>query len=356
LNLQNPIHDLYAAIASSFSESFSVFAKTLAKIVQLQRRRLEEPQVLSPSAGGQTSPAPSVAKPSPAGPGDCGEVSTPVVALEPVVEPEPVAPPAAKKTSAAKARPQTDRASRRRSPALAADPELVAIRSRVASMEKQIVDLETRKAEMEQLLDEYAFCQYQALGELLGEQLRLQHQLLQLRAERSSRLEDRQAADAAGDEYKAYQQARYDPAAPQVALADDEREELKALYRAAAMRCHPDRVGEAEKALAHEMFLCTQDAYRRRDLEAMRLISRQLAAGATPSPTSDGSTPRKRLEALLESLLDKGAGLLLAIQSIQMQSQYRRARHREQWDDHFAAARQQLEGECAALRQQLSGC
>jgi len=350
LNLQNPIQDLYTTIASGFSESFSVFAKTLAKLVQPQRGRRDESQGLSPRAGGQTSPAPSAAEPLPAGLSDCGEVPTPVVALEPAARPTAKKIPADK----AQAQPQTDRASRRSSPALAIDPELAAIRSRVASMEKKVVELETRKAEMEQLIDEYAFCQYRALGELLGEQLRLQHQILQSRAERSSSLEDRQAADAAGDEYKAYQQAHDDPAVPPAALADDEREELRALYRAAAMRCHPDRVGEAEKALAHEMFLRTQDAYRRRDLEAMRLISRQLAAGATPSPTSDGSTPRKRLEALLESLLDKGAGLLLAIQSIQMQAQYRRARHREQWDDHLAAARQQLEAECAALRQQLS--
>ncbi|HSG22124.1 MAG TPA: molecular chaperone DnaJ [Azonexus sp.] len=348
MNLQNPIQNLYAAIASGFIESFSVVAKTLAKLVQPERRRIEEPQVLSPRAGGQTSPTPSVAEPSPASPSDCGEVPAPVVASE------PAAPPAAKKNPAVKARPQAERPSRRRSPTLAADPELTAIQSRVASMEKRVLDLETQKAEMEQLLDEYAFCQYQALGELLGEQLRLQHQILQLRAERSSSLEDRQAADAAGEEYQAYQQAHDNPATPPAALADDERDELRALYRAAAMRCHPDRVGEAEKALAHEMFLRTQDAYRRRDLEAMRLISRQLAAASTPSsPISDGSTPRERLEVLLESLLDKGAGLLLAIQSIQMQAQYRRARHREQWEDYFAAARQQLEAECAALRQQL---
>lgn len=350
MNRQNPIQDLYAAIAGSFSESFSVFAKTLIKLTQPHRGRPNESQGLSPRAGGQAPPTPSAAAPLPTSPGDCGELSALVMPLEPAARP------AARKTPVDKARPQADRASRRCSPALAADPELTAIRSRVAAMEKQVVDLETRKAEMEQLLDEYAFCQYQALGELLGEQLRLQHQILQLRAERSSRLEDRQAADAAGEEYQAYQQARDQAAVPLVALADDERDELKALYRAAAMRCHPDRVGEAEKALAHEMFLRTQDAYRRRDLEAMRLISRQLAAGATPSPTSDGSAPRERLEVLLESLLDKGAGLLLTIQSIQMQAQYRRARHRERWEDYFAAARQQLESECAALRQQLSGC
>lgn len=348
MNRQNPIHDFYAAIAGSFSESFSVFAKTLAKLTQPQRGRLDESRGLSPRAGGQASPAPSAAEPWPASPGDGGEAPTPVVPLA------AAAPPAAKKKPAVKACPPAERTSPRRSPALAADHELAAIRSRVASMERRVVDLETCKAEMEQLLEEYAFCQYQALGDLLGEQLRLQHQILQLRAARSSSQEDRAAADAADEEYRAYEQARDQPAVPPVALADDERDELRALYRAAAMRCHPDRVGEAEKALAHEMFLRTQDAYRRRDLAAMRLISRQLAAGATPSPTSDGSTPSERLEVLLESLLDKGAGLLLAIQSIQMQAQYRRARHREQWDDYFAAARQQLEAECAALRQQLA--
>lgn len=348
MNRQNPIHDLYAAFASSFSESFSVFAKTLAKLTQPHRGRPNESKGLSPRAGGLASPAPGVAAPLPAGSGECDEVPAPAIPLKPAARP------VAKKSPAAKVRAPAERTSPRRSPALAADPELKAIRSRVASMEKQVVNLETRKAEMEQLLDEYAFCQYQALGELLGEQLRLQHQILQLRAERSSKLEDRQAADAAGEEYQSYQQAREQPAVAPVVLADDERDELRALYRAAAMRCHPDRVGETEKALAHEMFLRTQDAYRRRDLEAMRLISHQLAAGATPSPSSDGSTPRERLEVLLESLLDKGAGLLLAIQSIQMQAQYRRARHREQWDDHFAAARQQLEAECAALRQQLA--
>lgn len=345
MNLQSPIRNLYVAIASSFSASLSVFAKNLTKLGRLHRG---EPQGLLPRAGRQTAPAPSAAELSPAGPNDWSEISTSVVPPEPAVKESP----------ADKSRPkvpaQVGRASRRGCPTLAADPELTALRSRVASMEKRVVDLETRKAEMEQLLDEYAFCQYQALGELMGEQLRLQHQVLLLRAERSSRLEDRQAADAAGDECKAYQQALAEPAVPQVALADDEREELRALYRAAAMRCHPDRVGEAEKALAHEMFLRTQDAYRRRDLAAMRLISRQLAAGETPSPSSDGSTSRELLEVRLDSLLDKGAGLLLAIQSILMQAQYRRALHREQWEEYFTAARQQLESECAALRRQLS--
>lgn len=224
-------------------------------------------------------------------------------------------------------------------------------------MERRIVYLETRKVEMEQLLDEYAFCQYRALGELLGEQLRLQHELLRRRAERSAKAEDRQAADAAAEEYRAYQQARSEPAAPPATLPDAERAELKAMYRTAVMRCHPDRVGGADKTRAHVLFLRTQDAYRRRDLETMRLITRQLAAGDLPAPAGDESTSRERLEGLLDSLMDKGVELLLAIDSMRQQGQYRRAKQqRENWEAHFATARQRLEGECALLRRQISRC
>lgn len=322
MSLRTPLHDLFAAISSRFDE-----------LVHPHGPRTGEPLESPATTTEEAARVDSCEAP----PSSVEQAAS--AAIPPSEDP----PPAAVK------------APRRRRTKLVADPGLAALRVRIAAMETQVVDLETRKAEVEQLLEEFAFRQYQALGDLLSEQLRLQYEILQLRADRSLRPDDRQAADAAGDEYQAYEQARNAPAATQaIELADDEREELKALYRAAAMRCHPDRVDDAAKALAHEMFLRTQDAYRRGDLETMRLISRQLAAGEAPSPGGDKSAPRERLEALLDSLLDKGAELMLAIQTIQMQAQYRRARHRDDWQDYFAAARDQLEAECAALRQQLS--
>lgn len=323
MSLQNPIHDWYAAIVSRFAGPFTVFAKTLTGVSQPPGRHPAERE------GSPTPAARDIAH-----------------ARSKLAEGHPAG------TDSAPRR--TGDTSRQITPKPAKDPALTALRRRIAVLEKRVVDLETRKAEIEQLLEEFAYCQYRALGDLLGEQLRLQHQLLQLHAERSSKPEDRQAADAARDEHEAFQQARDTPTAPPTVLAEGEREELKALYRAAAMRCHPDRVGEAEKALAHDMFLRTQDAYRRRDLEAMRLIGRQLAAGGKPSSASTGSPPREQLEALLASLLDKGAALLLAIQSIQMQAQYRRARQREKWEEYFAAARDRLEDECMTLRRQVA--
>lgn len=337
MNHQNPIQDLWTAFTNCVSEQYSSLAKSFIGLGQpLVRPTVKAPESPVAKAVKTDKAESTLAKAHPRNVEETADFGG--------------------STDAANA-PARTRAAPRKRAALTADPGLEAIRIRVASMETQVLDLETRKAEMEQLLEEFAFRQYQAVGELLGEQLRLQHEILQMRAKRSCRAEDRQAAEAAGDEYRAYEQARNAPAATQaIELADDEHEELKTLYRAAAMRCHPDRVDETAKPLAHEMFLRTQDAYRRRDLETMRLISRQLAAGGTPAPSSDRSTPRERLEVLLENLLDKGAALLLAIQTMQMQAQYRRACHREEWEDYFAATRDQLKDECAALRRELLFC
>lgn len=362
MSKQNPFIDLGATIANSLVSPFAVFAKKFASFC-LSASRQSEASCAAPT------PATIVADhadSSHAGQCVAGDKDTACAAPAPTEAAKeaavPTMPIAAPEADPARPEPNSgtslpgDIASPASCPVAAADPALDAIRARIASLQTQVVDLETRKAEMEQLIDEFAFCQYQALGELVGEQLRLQHELLQRRAARSSRPEDEQAAAAAAEEYQAYQKARNEPDAPQVALADGEREELKALYRSAVMRCHPDRVDEAAKPQAHEMFLRTQDAYRRRDLESLRLISRQLAAGDSASPSGGAPTSRELLEGLLESLLDKGAALLLAIQSLQMQAQYRRAHHREQWEDYFAAARERLEDECEAMRRQLSRC
>lgn len=238
---------------------------------------------------------------------------------------------------------------------LPTDPALEQLRARLAAMESRVLEFDERKAEMDQLLAEFARCQYQALGELVGEHLALRLEALRLRAEHSAKGEDQAAADAARDEWTAYQRTLESPVEAPPALADEERAELKALYRATAMRCHPDRVDTADKAFAHEMFLRTQDAYRRGDLDAMRQILRELS-GATAAVAADERTSSlTELERTLQSLEDKAVKLMMAIQTMQISPAYRQARQRSQWDGYFAAVREQIEGECELLRREIAG-
>lgn len=382
--LQTRITRLRKAVISHLGRSFAALASRLAGLWQARRQAIEvaagevvppalvagntdaapaEPRPAAPrEAVGHTEAAPVLAdtEPTPCpivpaaavAPAVEDEVNPVPTSLDPVPKPVAVAAPESLPTDAPEI--QVDTPAQPACPVVAVDAEMEKLRERFAWMETRILDLESRKAEMEQLLDEFAVAQYSALGDVVDEQLRLQQELLRHRAERSSSPEDQLAAEAAAAEYDAYRQAHAEAAAPPAELSDDERDELKSLYRAAAMRCHPDRVGETEKSGAHELFLRTQDAYRRRDLDAMRQIIRQLGATEPSAVPNEGGLPRERLEALLEKLGDKGVELLLAIQSIQMQPAYRRARQRELWADYFAAARARLEDECVELRRQLA--
>lgn len=367
MNPINPISSWFGALSRHFGKAMAVFAGKPAANAPPDRRQ-PEGSVESPAAAASGASHDDIRPAAASEVGealvhDAGEPEPAATTSSATLEPASLAAhrtapkspkPSKRKTTKTPASSPPGPAAGQTCPALAADPGLEALRAKVAAMETRVINLEATKAELEQLIEEYACCQYRALGSLIGEQLRLQRELSRQVAERSSSPQDQQAAEAAAREYAAYQQALEETPAPPADLADDQREELKALYRATVMLCHPDRVDEAAKLMAHEIFLRTQDAYRRRDLDALRLISRQLAAGNTKSPGNSGSAPREHQEALMESLLDKGTELLMAIQSIKMQPAYRRARHREQWEDHFSEAREGLENQCAALRRQLS--
>lgn len=231
------------------------------------------------------------------------------------------------------------------------DPELDQLLVRAAKLEDQQLELGTRLADMEQRVREFEHRQYEALGEVLGECLRLRHECLRLQAERSGAAADRAEAQAARDAFEAYRRTTEEVRGDPPPLAEDEREELRRLYRAAAMRCHPDRVAEAERAGAHDRFLRVQHAYRRRDLAALRQILADIEAAPAPrAAIASGAGLRQRVKALQIQVAD----LILAIQTLQLSASYRQALRIEDWDAYFARARAEFEAECAALRAQIA--
>jgi hypothetical protein len=236
---------------------------------------------------------------------------------------------------------------------LPVSPKREALRAKLSSLESRVFELEARKAEMDELLADFAAYQYRALGELIGEQLSLREAVLRQRAERSRDAEDVAAAAEAAAEHAHYRRTCDTPTPALPELADDARDELKGLYRAAAMRCHPDRVGDAEKARAHDFFLRTQNAYQARDLEGLRQIIRELTLQHTPSSKKSSATRSIDLERAIQQLGDRAVALMMAIQILQMQPEYRQARNRDRWESDFAQVRRDIEDECAAMRREL---
>ena len=241
----------------------------------------------------------------------------------------------------------------------APDPDAERLLARCARLQAQMLDFTGRLADMEQQVRSYEQHQFLALGDVVGECLRLRQEYLRLKAARSGIAADAEKARQADADFDAYRRSTEHTPAPLPELDDDEQDELRRLYRAAAMRCHPDRAEEAERAEAHDVFLRVQAAYQARDLEGLRGITAELAGWvresdeASPAQASTapaGSAVRRRVAELQTQVAD----LMLAVQTLQLDPAYRRAVQVERWEADFADARAGFEAECEALREQIA--
>ena len=233
------------------------------------------------------------------------------------------------------------------------DPEVAALRQKIAAVEIRRADLAARKAELDQVMLDYQIAQYRALGPTLETCLSLRLEYLRLKAARSGSEEDAHAAREAAAEYDACREHPEDEGDALDALDEEARAELRQHYRSAAMRCHPDRVAEADKTEASAFFLRVQQAYRNADLPALRALCRELEQGAVARSGGPSTDTAEALRRQLNALLDEVTEMILAGQGARLDPQYRPAFHRESWAETFAETRAHLEAECDELRWQI---
>lgn len=234
------------------------------------------------------------------------------------------------------------------------DPETEALNRTIAGLEARVAELAARKAGMDETLLRFQIAQYQALGATLEATLRLRLICLRLQAARSGDPADIQAEqDAAAD----FQACQPDPEAAGTALEgldEADRAELRQRYRAAAMRCHPDRVAEADKAVAGTRFQKLQEAYRAGDLAALRAVCCELDGFGERNDGGGSLASIGSLKQRLSDLQDHAADLILAVQSGQLDPLYRKALRPADWEAEFADMRARLEGECEALQRRIA--
>lgn len=241
-------------------------------------------------------------------------------------------------------------------PAPLADPDFDKLLARSAKLQGQKLDLGVRLADMELTVREFERHQYEALNEILGECLELRREYAHLKAQRSRTAADREAARSAEEDFESYRSAGETPPAALPELDDDERNELRRLYRTAASRCHPDRASEADQADAHARFLRVQAAYRGNDLGALREVLYELDSHS-PAPADAGETTHAAGSAHIRrqvgDLQNEVADLILAIQTLQLDSVYRLAINIADRDAYFDRARRGFEDECDELRSMI---
>lgn len=195
----------------------------------------------------------------------------------------------------------------------------------IAVKRRRILALEADVAEMRAALARFeAVCQAN-VGDLLADLrhvaaaiARYQRQLRDLRAQRAPDDEgdpdfERNPADFVAEPLDVDEPAVDDASAP----AADDPAELRRVYRDLAKRCHPDFArDDVDRARRQERMLQINDAFRQRDLDALRALRHEIEADAPDfarRPLSErmawALTELQRLDARLALVRAELAGL-----------------------------------------------
>ena len=235
------------------------------------------------------------------------------------------------------------------------DPVVAELRLDLLTLEAQIVALSGEQAELERQIQQFAQRQYQELGEIIGECLRLRREYWRRQALRSRRPEDQAAAEAAQAEQADYQEAQeaFEQAPKTATLDEEQQQELKRLYREAAMRCHPDRVTETDWSAAQAVFVQVQQAYQQGDLATLSRLHRRLTEGRPFADPATLLTEADQLQRRIDRLRLDVERRLADIGVLRASETYQTLAAHADWDAYFADARRRLEEECAELRRKL---
>jgi len=178
-------------------------------------------------------------------------------------------------------------------------------------LDNQLAALEAEAADMQRQIHLFDYEQEQAIGTLMRAYLDLRRRYLHALHARSAQEHSAEQAEQAESVYQQYEQARSAMAQePQpLPLDAQQQQDLKQLYRKLAMQCHPDRVGDQDKARAQELFQQLQLGYQNNDLarlaELQHAIGQRLAAAHSVAASDNAESLQRRLAQLQATLAQR---------------------------------------------------
>ena len=133
-------------------------------------------------------------------------------------------------------------------------------------------------------------------------------------------------------------------------LNDEEKKELKLLFRKAARLCHPDIVTQDLEDQAHEITAQLNEAYAQNDLSRVKKILDMLENGVYFDAASDKLQDAEKLKYKIDHLTEVLADISDDLEVIKEDETYKTIEEIEDWDAYFAEVREALESEYEALR------
>ncbi|WP_044179810.1 DNA repair protein [Phytobacter massiliensis] len=167
----------------------------------------------------------------------------------------------------------------------------------------------------------------------------------------------RQARDEARQEYEEYQEQQHDAekrAGFEQKMSQDERVELKRLWRQASKLCHPDLVDGAFKEEAHAIMVQLNQARQRGDLGAIRAILTRLQKGLEPLMASDLLNDLARLRQRIEEVKQHIASLIDELNALEKEESWQLVSSLTDQEGYFRQQEKALAEIRQTLEQQVS--
>ena len=214
------------------------------------------------------------------------------------------------------------------------DPEIEALRFEAKGLEKQIQELSNEKAELDKLIHEFSVRHNQELGDLILK-------ILQYRKQQNKGTTQQEETQKDYEEfYNDYQTTKDEKVAT---LTEDEQKEIKEKYRKASKLCHPDVVDEAQKEMAHKIFMELNEAYEKNDLQRVTEILESLQQGKAFTSKADTANDKIALQIEIERLRKSLQDLNIAIDTIKTSETFEKITNIKDWDAYFVQTKQQLQ-------------
>ncbi|MBE0492533.1 MAG: hypothetical protein IBX44_09845 [Sulfurospirillum sp.] len=135
-------------------------------------------------------------------------------------------------------------------------------------------------------------------------------------------------------------------------LNDEEKKELKSLYKQAARLCHPDIVPDELKEKAHELMQKLNDAYSKKDISKVKEILHSLQNGTSFELSSETIEDKELLKAKIKEYLKNIEAIKSEIEEIKEDETYQTITELDDWDVYFEELRGGLEAEKGRLKEE----
>ena len=231
-----------------------------------------------------------------------------------------------------------------------ADPGISALKMEIRILEYEIVALENERTECEKILRHFNLMMQKMVGDLLEKILRYKKDIAFKNRNESkySESEYQEAKKMYEEQAKQREEAEKEEEYL-FALSNDEKLDLKKLYKLAVVLCHPDKVAEKDKQEAEIIFIKLHDAYVRQDIATVASIYEQLKRGWF-SGDINKIDDKELLLKKKQELIKKRASILLDIETIKESEGWEISHFEEPIEGYFSNIKVQLEEELAHLK------